>query len=161
MVKRYNQILVPLDGSLLAEQALDEACRLADLNQAKVVLLNVVSPISEVIAAGTDHPIFIDQQWMAQRAEALNYLHRVSQRIVCQNIEAECAVEMGHAAETIVDYANRHSIDMIVMATHGRTGLKRLVYGSVAEAVLHRADVPILLVRAHPESMPVHEELGV
>nr|HMQ55592.1 universal stress protein [Anaerolineae bacterium] len=56
---------------------------------------------------------------------------------------------------------NRHSIDLIVMATHGRTGLKRLVYGSVAEAVLHKADVPILLVRAHPEAMPVQEGLTV
>ena len=159
MAKRYNRILVPLDGSPLAEQALDEACRLAELNQAKVILLNVVSPISEVIAAGTDHPIFVDQQWAAQQAEALNYLNRVSKRIVCQGVEAECAVEMGHAAETIVDYANHHTIDLIVMATHGRTGLKRLVYGSVAEAVLHRADVPILLVRAHSELAPVAEGL--
>ena len=161
MAKHYNRILVPLDGSPLAEQALDEACRLAELNQAKVILLNVVSPISEVIAAGTDHPIFIDQQWMTQKAEVLNYLNQVSQRMTCRNIEAECAVEMGHAAESIIDYANRHSIDLIVMATHGRTGLKRLVYGSVAEAVLHKADVPILLVRAHPEAISVQEGLTV
>lgn len=151
MFKRYRHILVPLDGSEVAELALDDACRLAELNDAEITLLHIISPIDEVIAAGTDHPIFIDQQWEARQIEAKHYLNKVVTRLDCPAITVHAAVQMGAAAETIVDYANTQSVDLIVMATHGRTGLKRLIFGSVAEAVLHQADVPLLLIRAHPE----------
>jgi nucleotide-binding universal stress UspA family protein len=64
---------------------------------------------------------------------------------------------MGRVAETIIDYANRHSVDLIIMATHGRSGLSRWAYGSVADKVLRGADVPVLLVRAHPEKKSVNQ----
>lgn len=157
MDKRYKHILVPLDGSELAELALGDAFDLARSNEAEVTLLRVTSPIEEVVLAGTDHPIFIDQQWEAQKALALEYLHRVCERMDCKNISVHMAVEMGLAAETIIDYARQQPIDLIVMATHGRSGLQRWVYGSVADKVLRGADVPILLVRAHAKRSPLHD----
>ncbi|MCB9105804.1 MAG: universal stress protein [Anaerolineales bacterium] len=153
MAKNYRHILVPLDGSKLAELALADACQLAELNQAKITLLHVASPIEEVIGAGTDHPIFIDQQWETERIKTLKYLSGLITKLP-RAIEVHPEVEMGAAAETILDYANRHNVDLIVMATHGRTGLQRLIYGSVAEAVLHETHVPILMVRAHSHSVP-------
>lgn len=154
MAKKYRHILVPLDGSKLAELALEDACQLAELNQAKVTLLHVASPVEEVIGAGTDHPIFIDQQWESKRVKTLRYLSDLINKMP-QGLEVHPEVEMGIAAETIIDYANRHNIDLIVMATHGRSGFKRLLYGSVAESVLHEADVPILMVRAHAQRAAV------
>jgi nucleotide-binding universal stress UspA family protein len=149
MDKRYKHILVPLDGSELAELALADALDLAESNQAEVTLLRVTSPIEEVIAADTGHPIFVDQQWAAQKMAALQYLGSVCERMDCKNIPVHHVVEMGLVAETIIDYVYQHPIDLIVMATHGRSGLQRWVYGSVADKVLRGADVPVLLVRAH------------
>jgi nucleotide-binding universal stress UspA family protein len=149
MDKRYKHILVPLDGSALAELALADAFSLAHLSQAEVTLLRVISPIEEALEAGTNHPIFVDQQWESQKASALHYLVSVCDRIDCKNIPVHKVVELGRAAETIIGYAHEHPIDLIVMATHGRSGLPRWVYGSVADKVLRGAEVPVLLVRAH------------
>jgi nucleotide-binding universal stress UspA family protein len=150
MDKRYKHILVPLDGSDLAELALADAFSLARLNQAEVTLFQVVRPVEEVLGAETGHPIFVDQQWENQRMLALEYLHSVCKRQRCENLPVHIAVEMGLAAESIIAYAHQQPIDLIVMATHGRSGLQRWVYGSVADKVLRGADVPVLLVRAHP-----------
>ena len=148
----YKHILVPLDGSELAELALSDAFAVARLSQAQVTLLQVISPIDQVLAAGTDYPIFVDEQWEAKKALALNYLNKVCEHIDCPDIPVYMVVEMGPAAETIIDYTHEQPIDLIVMATHGRSGLQRWVYGSVADKVLRGAEVPVLLVRAHPKA---------
>lgn len=149
IAKKYDHVLVPLDGSDLAEMALDDAFSVAQLSQAEVTLLQVIPPIDQVIAAGTDHPVFVDQQWENQQMLAMEYLESICERMNCENIAIHKAVEMGPAAETIIDYAHQQPIDLIVMATHGRSGLQRWVYGSVADKVLRGANLPILLVRAH------------
>jgi len=151
MTKAYKHILVPLDTSELAELALADALNLARLSKAEITLLHVVPPIEEVLALDTGHPIFVDQQWDSYRLLAQSYLKDVCKRMACDNLVIHTAVEMGSPAETILDYAQRHPIDLIVMATHGRSGLQRWVYGSVADKVLRGAEIPILLVRAHPE----------
>jgi nucleotide-binding universal stress UspA family protein len=152
MSKYYTHILVPLDGSELAESALPDAFSLAQLSQAQVTLLQVIAPIEQVLAAGTDYPIFIDQQWEVHRTLALDYLNGVCKRLGCPEVKIHLVVEMGLAAETIIDYVHRHPIDLIVMATHGRSGLQRWVYGSVADKVLRGAEAPVLLVRAHAKN---------
>jgi len=146
---------VPLDGSALAELALAYAFSLAQLSQAEISLLRVISPIEEALEAGTNHAIFVDQQWENQKMLALQYLHSVCERMDCQNMPVHQAVELGRAAETIIDYAQRQSIDLIVMTTHGRSGLQRWVYGSVADKVLRGAETPVLLVRAHSKQKAV------
>ena len=152
MAKQYKHILVPLDGSDLAELAVSDAFGLAQLSRAEITLLQVVYPVEHVIGTEIGHPIYIDQQWENQRVLALEYLNEVRQRVNSDGLTVHLAVEMGSAAETIIDYAHHHPIDLIVMATHGRSGLQRWVYGSVADKVLRGADVPVLLVRTHPEA---------
>ncbi len=155
-MKKYKHILVPLDSSELAELALEDAFSLAALNQAQVTLLHVVPPIESVLAAETGHPIFIDQKWDSHKALALRYLKGICGRMQCPDVKVNIAIEMGLAAEHIIEYAQEHPIDLIVMATHGRSGLQRWVYGSVADKVLRGAHVPVLLVRAH--TPPAEEE---
>lgn len=147
MDKRYKHILVPLDGSELAELALAHAFSLAELSQSDVTLLQVILPIDHVIS-DEEHLIYVDQQWANQREFALTYLKKICKRDGPRNIKIHLAVEMGSPAETIIDYAHEKPIDLVVMATHGRSGLQRWVYGSVADKVLRGANVPVLLVRA-------------
>jgi nucleotide-binding universal stress UspA family protein len=155
MVKQYKHILVPLDGSELAELAVTNAFGLAQLSQADITVLQVIHPAEDVIGAETGHPIYLDQQWENQRILALKYLIEVRQGMGADDRTVHLAVEMGQPAETIIDYAHKHSVDLIVMATHGRSGLKRWVYGSVADKVLRGASLPVLLVRAHPKQEAV------
>jgi nucleotide-binding universal stress UspA family protein len=133
-----QRILVPLDGSPLAELALDEALVLAGLANSEVVLLQVVPTIEEVISSG--ETFAIDERWQIQRARALRYLKTVSERPEWRKVKSAAAVEMGNPADVILDYARKHRIDRIVMSTHGRTGISRWVYGSVASKVLEAAD---------------------
>ena len=149
MLKQYKHILVPLDSSELAELALDDAFSIARLSGAEVTLIHVATPIEKVIAADTDHPVFVDQQWDNRKMLAQDYLSDICSRLNCTDIKVHTVVEMGRPAETIIEYAHRHPIDLIVMATHGRSGVQRWVYGSVADKVLRGANLPTLLVRAH------------
>lgn len=149
MNKHFQHILVPLDGSELAELALNDAFALAELSQAEVTLLQVIPPIEDVARVG-DHAIPVDALWGIKKAAALEYLEGVCKRVGCGTLTVHKVVEMGPPAETIIDYARKHPLDLIVMATHGRTGLQRWVYGSVADKVLRGADLPVLLVRAYP-----------
>ena len=152
MSKNYKTILIPLDGSELAETALADAMGLAELSHAKVILYQAVKPAEHVIGLDTEYPVYLDQQWDTQKAMALDYLHNVQRRVETENLTVEAVVEMGTDAESIIDYAHTHPVDLIVMATHGRTGLPRWVYGSVADKVLRGAEVPVLLIRAHSQN---------
>jgi nucleotide-binding universal stress UspA family protein len=145
MSRPQQRILVPLDGSKLAELALPEALALANLPESEVTLFQVVPPIEEVI---TDGEVFaIDQQWEGRKISALRYLNGICTRPDWKGVRTQVAVEMGRPAETILDFAQKHHIDRIVMASHGRTGLGRWVYGSVADKVLRAADRTVVLVR--------------
>jgi nucleotide-binding universal stress UspA family protein len=148
-MKTYQHILVPLDSSNLAELALDDAFALAQLSQAKITLLHVIPPFESVLAVETGHPVYIDQQWDQHKTMAIEYLQGVCSRLSCPEIAIETVVETGLAAETIIEYATTKAVDMIVMATHGRSGIQRWVFGSVADKVLRGADVPVLLTRAY------------
>lgn len=151
MRKHYKRILVPLDGSELAEMALPDAFAIARLSQAQVTALQVIVPIAYDLDPDVDDPDFIEQQGRKYCALARQYLKGVCERVGCENISVHTEAKTGSPAETIIDYAHQQSIDLIVMATHGRSGLKRWVYGSVADKVLRGANVPILLVPAHPK----------
>jgi nucleotide-binding universal stress UspA family protein len=94
--------------------------------------------------------VYVDELVKAHQEAAFRYLEEITGREACRDLRVRLAVQIGTPAETIIDYAHREPIDLIVMATHGRSGLQRWVYGSVADKVLRGADVPVLLVRAHP-----------
>ena len=141
-----QRILVPLDGSPLAELALAEALALSKLPNTEVTLLQAVPPIEEVITVGLQQ-ITLDQQWDLQEQQALGYLRSICGRSEWHGVQINVAVEMGRPAETILAFAEKHGFDRIVMSTHGRTGLGRWVFGSVADKVLRAANTTVVLVR--------------
>ena len=106
-------------------------------------------PIEDVIAAGSSEPIYVDEQQAAKKQRALRYLDSVRER-QGDGLTIRTAVETGPVASMIIDYAARESVDLIVLATHGRSGVQRWLLGSVAEKVLHAARQTALLVRASP-----------
>jgi nucleotide-binding universal stress UspA family protein len=143
-----RRILVPLDGSALAEAALDPATAAAQRLDAAVILLRVVDPDLEV---GLPYPPdFANQRDTSPaevRSRARDYLARVKDRLVAEGVHVH-GVELrdGSAATAILDMAGAEA-DMVVMATHGRGGVRRWLLGSVSDKVLRRGNVPLLLVR--------------
>lgn len=141
------RLLVPLDGSALAERALPEAAELGKALAAEVILLQVVAPATDVIRSGT-MTIAADEVSASQRQEALRYLNGVRTKSLFAGVRVTASAELGSPAETILDFARAHDVDRIVMTTHGRTGISRWVFGSVAEKVLQAADCTVVLVRS-------------
>lgn len=140
----FSRILVPLDGSALAEAILPQVTELATLHGAEVVLLRVA--LAHVFP-GTNQTEA--QVQAVQEAEA--YLAVAVQPLLAGGIKAQTVVRYGHAAEEILDHAEAGSVDLIAMSTHGRSGPRRWMLGSIAEKVLRAAPVPVLLVRARGE----------
>jgi nucleotide-binding universal stress UspA family protein len=151
----FSKLLVPLDGSPLAEQVLPHALELARRAQADVTLFCVVPPVR----AGeiTDDAFVIDaDQWLElAQTEAREYLKRVACTLHAQGIKVTTALEVGTPADCILDYAQTMHIDLIAMSTHGRGGIARALRGSVVERVLRTARCPLLLVRANEEGREV------
>ncbi len=147
---KFDKILVPLDGSVLAEAALAKAVAIANGGS-----LSLLCAAEAPFLPGADP---IDAQVAAVR-EAEEYLDSVAKRLSdrgAKNIETH--VWYGPPAAAIVEAAQVHKVDMIVMSTHGRSGLGRLILGSVAESVLRGTRTPILVVR--PDSAPVEPQRG-
>ena len=149
-----TKLLVPLDGSELSETALTEALTLAKALKAEVTFLRVVDPPEEVIRIGTTI-VSIDEQSVVCKDRAIRYLNGVCHRPEWKNLVTRAAVELGHPAETILDYCERHGIDRIVIAALGRSGLRRWTVGSVAEKVVRATDRTVVLVRARAKSAGV------
>lgn len=145
----YEKILVPLDSSPLAECALPHIKYFARKNpQLEITLLNVVKIPSLPGESGAfDSNAFRAELFI----ESEHYLAGVESRLTAEGIKVKkVSLEGNGVAYVIVDYAQKNDIDLIVIATHGYTGLKKLMFGSVALGVLHESHIPILLIR--PES---------
>ncbi|MFN8499818.1 MAG: universal stress protein [Anaerolineae bacterium] len=138
----YKSILVPLDGSELSEQALPLAKSIARGMNARLLLLQAVHPLGL-----PNGPLNGHQIRAINEAEA--YLAKIASDLLSDGIIADTAVMDASPAHAILDEIRLRGIDMVVMTTHGRSGLGRWVYGSVAEAVLHGSSVPVLLVRCN------------
>lgn len=144
----YKTILVPLDGSKRAEAILPHVEEMAHRFEAKVVLLQVVESHSIVVPPIADS-IELNAEGLRQSMnEADTYLAGHQGEFREKNIEARRYVEQGPIVETIIDVAAREGADLIAMASHGRSGLSRVFYGSVAAGVLQRVDRPLLLIRS-------------
>jgi len=141
----FRRLLVPLDGSALAEEALPHALLIARMLNATVELLSVV-PRSDLTAYPESW--FPDLEYEALKAQRRRYLHGLVARLQQEGLQVVAALEAGDVPETIVRTAESHAADLIVMATHGRGGIMRWLLGSVAAKLLAAAPVPLLLVRA-------------
>jgi nucleotide-binding universal stress UspA family protein len=140
-----TNILVPLDGSPLAETVLPFVGRLARRAGAHVSLL-YVTPIPEGMPAHGDNPV-IDHVMRRDRQLAMSYLCEHRRRLDAAGVDADVAVTAGRPAAEIVRQADEGAIDLIALATHGRSGLQAWTHGSVADEVLHTTRTPLLLVR--------------
>jgi nucleotide-binding universal stress UspA family protein len=145
-------LLVPLDGSALAETALPIATELAHLLGASIVALRVIDPLGEarpiaaLLADDEDTLPEINFDVLAEREQAQHYLDGVVAQLRAAGLRAHARVAVGYAADQIVQAATQ--FDLVTMATHGRSGIRRWAFGSVADSVLRRATTPLLLVRA-------------
>ncbi len=159
-VPKYQTILATLDGSDVSAQVLPHARFLASSLGSQLILFRVVPEISDDLEVASLGAGFVDLGEIQHSAagrdnqqgrlldEAEQSLNQIAHSLEAQGIRVRVVVEIGQAAESIVGYMQREAVDLIVMCTHGRTGLPRLVYGSVAEKVMHTATCPVLLVRA-------------
>ncbi|MDZ4246745.1 MAG: universal stress protein [Dehalococcoidia bacterium] len=143
-----SKILVPLDGSTLGEAALPYVTALALQAKAEVVLLNVISPTLPLTATESFYSDYSTEIINAQQKEVQGYLQNIVNKLNSEGIQASFKVEVGSTSEKILETADRERIDLIGMSTHGRTGISRWFYGSVAGRILNNAAAPVLLVRA-------------
>jgi nucleotide-binding universal stress UspA family protein len=145
----YKKILVPLDGSVLAEKAIPHAAALAKGTGAEVTLVTVVQLTFGVAGAKLEAmPEFAAERRAALAGEAMVYLQKIQKGLTDQGVVAKTVALEGDIASEIINYAEKNDFDLIAMATHGRSGVKRFVMGSVAEKVSRSAGKPVLLIRA-------------
>jgi nucleotide-binding universal stress UspA family protein len=152
----YKKVLVPLDGSALAECTLSHVKNLIkDGSVGEVTLLNVVKVdipwaamrSDEYRTKGIDLQTIREPLFIASR----KYLADIESRLGSEGIKVKTeSLEGNRPADTITEYAQEKGMDMIIIGTHGYTGLKKLMVGSVAFGVLHQSHIPVLLIR--PES---------
>jgi nucleotide-binding universal stress UspA family protein len=150
-----TRILVPLDGSGLAERALDEAVPLAQRLGATIVLERIVEPQEEarLYLPGTEQEL---RQAQVQAAE--EYLSAIAARIASDRLSLETHVGAGPVAATICDQTKRLHCDLIALTSHGMGGLGEHVFGSVAQKLLQSAPAPVLVVRSTKGHLQIEEE---
>jgi nucleotide-binding universal stress UspA family protein len=140
----YKRALVPLDGSIVAESVIPFILQVAGPLDLEVTLLSVVVPAPpSAMDAG---PAVIDDA-EKQSAEAEAYLVPFATELRAKGVRVTIAVRRGEPVAEILEGVREARADLIIMTTHGRTGFGRLLFGSVAEGVLRRADVPVFLMR--------------
>jgi nucleotide-binding universal stress UspA family protein len=144
----YKKIMVPLDGSGLAECVLSHVEAVSKGSQPnEIVFVRVVEPLPR---GRVSSPFGEDLKRLESedREKAQEYLAGVAKGLHFDGIEVRTEVILGKAAEELASYAEENQVDLIVMATHGHSGPSRWVFGSVAERILRSACVPVLMVRA-------------
>jgi nucleotide-binding universal stress UspA family protein len=144
----YKRVLIPLDGSPLAEQAMPHAVAQARHFQAELILLRVVEPFAHVRGMS-----LADLEQMRQQTHtwAHEYLERLAVDVLQQGIPVQVVIVDGRPHVEIPQFAETNQVDLIVMSTRGQSGLSRWLMGSVADRVVRGANVPVLLVRARKE----------
>jgi len=150
----YTKILVPLDGSEVAECVLPYLkwfTKVSDVNE--IVFLRVVEPFH--MAGGLEVQVIpADREHIEQDAVKLakEYLEKLAGKFKDKKIKTTPVVLLGKPARVIAEYVRKSDVDLIIMATHGFSGIHRWVRGSVADEILHAALVPVLLVK--PQDRP-------
>lgn len=141
----YRRALVPLDGSMIAEAIVPFILEIAGPLDMEVALLRVVVPAPPLVIEGSTHAVVEDVQKL--RADAEEYLAPVATALRARGVRVTTHVRVGDAVGEILAGARESEADLIAMTTHGRGGLGRLLFGSIAEAVLRQAEIPVFLMR--------------
>ena len=144
----YKKILVPLDGSEFAEDSLEYARAIAETDKGtEIVLLRVMEPDPQLADIGG----VSSEQWFRRaqakaQAKIKEDTSQVANKLEKEGLKARGIVRSGRAADEILGYAESNQVDLIVMRTHGRSGISRWVLGSVADKVLHHSAIPMLIL---------------
>lgn len=147
----FKKILIPLDESTLAERALHYLPAIADKEQSQILLVSIIEPQMYSFSLASKDAALIAQLKRDIEQGLQKYLHRIQDRLTEQGYNVTIHQLYGDAAQSIADVATKEACDLIAMTTHGRTGISRWMFGSVADRVLHVASQPILLANASLE----------
>jgi nucleotide-binding universal stress UspA family protein len=146
----YKKILVPLDGSELAECVFPHVENFVKgCNVRQIVFASVVEPTLPSFHG--EFPVSmeeVEERDAARQSAAQEYLKQVVDRLQYEGAQMHAELIVGRIAESLVDFAEHNDVDLILIATHGRSGVTRWVRGSVADKILRSADVPVMMVRA-------------
>lgn len=147
----YRKILVPLDGSKRAERILPHVKEMAQRFKAKVIFLHVIEYKAITTTEGS-FITFSDQEFAQAKKQAEKLLEGIKEEFRKKDIESQAHVSYGPVVEGIISIAVQEGADLIALASHGRGGLSRVFYGSVAAGLLHRVDRPLLIIRSRETS---------
>jgi nucleotide-binding universal stress UspA family protein len=142
----YRRVLVPLDGSELAEAILPFAEQIAGPLDAELLLVRVVEPIVAAVGLATGDVGGVDALLHHQMA-AKRYLREIAERLAARGLKVRTVAALGVPATEILAMVEAEKADLVAMTTHGRSGVRRLLFGSVAQEVLRATSVPVLLFR--------------
>lgn len=150
----FERVLVPLDGSKVGESALPVIEQLIEKCspsvKVEITLLGVITLLRHWVVVGeASAPVsYTDDELKLIRERVMNYLETAGESLKKRGITIKSMVTTGNAAEEILKAAEELNCDLIAMSTHGRSGLRRMAFGSITDKILHRAPVPVLMVRA-------------
>jgi nucleotide-binding universal stress UspA family protein len=154
----YKRVLIPLDGSRLAEGILPFILQIAGPLDLEVVLVRVVEQTMPQAVEGTTH--FTVQDVPAELNRAREYLAPIAAQLRERGVRVTTDARHGEPVTEIVAAAREARADLMAMTTHGRSGLGRLLFGSVAEAVLRQADIPVFMMRLTERQAAAAKEAG-
>jgi nucleotide-binding universal stress UspA family protein len=139
------RVLVPVDTSEHAEHATETAMEL--FPEATLVLLHVINPAEAGYSAQASIPSFSEEWYENQKQKAQDLFDEIEAQAGEDDIEVDRVVEVGKPTRVIVEYADEEDVDHIVMGSHGREGVSRMLLGSVAETVVRRSPIPVTVAR--------------
>ncbi|MGH8067830.1 MAG: universal stress protein [Candidatus Entotheonellia bacterium] len=148
---QLKQILIPIDFSDYSDQALRWGVSLAQKYGARLLLLHVIPEVLEEVSARESAG---EQLMIDLTAEVEAHLHEIARQGLKEGLAVDVRVADGEPADAILRMARQEKVDLIVMGTHGRTGLSHLLLGSTAEAVVRAAACPVFTVRASATHAP-------
>ena len=150
----FEKVVVPLDGSKVGEAALPVIKLMAENrppgSKVQVTLIGVITLLRHWVVVGeASAPVsYTDEELNIIKNRVTDYLNRTGEALKSKNIDVNIVVSSGNAAEEILKAADHANADLIAMSTHGRSGLRRLAFGSITDKVLRGSHVPVLMVRA-------------
>ena len=144
----FEKILVCLDGSELAEQILPYITEQAKKCKSKVILIQAIAKPSSVISGtGPVTGPALQDQIEAEDNKAIKYLSRIATKLQDEEIAVEYTTVKGAPGNVMVEYARENGVDLIAIATHGHSGIKRAILGSVADYVIRESHLPMLVIK--------------
>lgn len=141
----YKNILLPTDFSKGSEEAYEHAKDIAKLMGAKVHLLHVIQPVVYPTGIELAHESLINLESDLEKIGEEN-LNKVSERLKTVGVESKNTILMGKPSEQIMEYVNKYNIDLVVIATHGSSGIEHFLFGSTTEKVIRKVQCPVLVV---------------